>query len=322
MIAVGLSSMPRFTRVMQAEVLSIRTRDYVVAAQSMGAPTSIILLRHILPNALSSVLVLSTLSISTAILAEATLSFLGLGPRPPTATWGSMISDGTSVLQNAPWVVLFPGLAITADGPRLQLARRRPARRTRRPPARPLSQNTERSAMVTINPRVESTVPADLLAQLRQIAPATIGHMLDHEFMDPELRPIISRFAFAGPAVTVRAHGMDNAIVHYAIDIAQPGDVVIVDRLGDRRYACWGGGVALAAHVKGIVGAVVDGVLTDRVEIEELHFPVFGRGISALTTRAPGSQRRIECCGPLRRHHRQSGRHHSGRRRRHRRPAA
>jgi peptide/nickel transport system permease protein len=113
MIAVGLSSMPRFTRVMQAEVLSIRTRDYVVAAQSMGAPTSIILLRHILPNALSSVLVLSTLSISTAILAEATLSFLGLGPRPPTATWGAMISDGTSVLQNAPWVVLFPGLAIT-----------------------------------------------------------------------------------------------------------------------------------------------------------------------------------------------------------------
>jgi 4-hydroxy-4-methyl-2-oxoglutarate aldolase len=142
--------------------------------------------------------------------------------------------------------------------------------------------------MVTVNPRVESGVAADLLAQLRQIAPATIGHLLDHEFMDPELRPIISRFAFAGPAITVRSHGMDNAIVHYAIDIAQPGDVVIVDRLGDRRYACWGGGVALAAHVKGIVGAVVDGVLTDRVEIEELHFPVFGRGISALTTRAPG----------------------------------
>jgi peptide/nickel transport system permease protein len=113
MIAVGLSSMPRFTRVMQAEVLSLRTRDYVVAARSIGATTSSILVRHILPNALSSVLVLSTLSISTAILAEATLSFLGLGPRPPTATWGSMISDGTSVLQVAPWVVLFPGLAIT-----------------------------------------------------------------------------------------------------------------------------------------------------------------------------------------------------------------
>src|SRR3982074_2873313 len=142
--------------------------------------------------------------------------------------------------------------------------------------------------MAVVNPRVESPVPAGLLAQLPQIAPATIGHMLEHEFMDPELRPIVSRFAFAGPAVTGRAHGTDTPIVHYGIDIAQPGDVVVVDRLGDRRYACWGGGVSLAAHVKGIVGAVVDGVLTDRVEIEDLHFPVFGRGISPLTTRAPG----------------------------------
>ncbi|MBV9543760.1 MAG: ABC transporter permease [Chloroflexi bacterium] len=113
MIAVGLSSMPRFTRLMHAEVLSIRSREFVVAARAVGAPTFWILFRHILPNALSSVLVLATLSISTAILAEATLSFLGLGPRPPTATWGSMISDATSVLQTAPWVVLFPGLAIT-----------------------------------------------------------------------------------------------------------------------------------------------------------------------------------------------------------------
>jgi peptide/nickel transport system permease protein len=113
MIAVGLSSMPRFTRLMHAEVLTLRRREYVVAARAVGAATWPILVRHILPNALSSVLVLSTLSISTAILAEATLSFLGLGPRPPTATWGSMINDGTSVLQSAPWVVLFPGLAIT-----------------------------------------------------------------------------------------------------------------------------------------------------------------------------------------------------------------
>jgi peptide/nickel transport system permease protein len=113
MIAVGLSSMPRFTRLMQAEVLSIRSREFVVAARAVGAPTFWILFRHILPNALSSVLVLGTLSISTAILSEATLSFLGLGPRPPTATWGSMISDATSVLQSAPWVVFFPGLAIT-----------------------------------------------------------------------------------------------------------------------------------------------------------------------------------------------------------------
>jgi 4-hydroxy-4-methyl-2-oxoglutarate aldolase len=142
--------------------------------------------------------------------------------------------------------------------------------------------------MVIVNPRVASGLSPELLAQLVQVAPATIGHLLEHEFMDPELRPIISRFAFAGPAITVRCFGTDSAIVHYAVDIAQPGDVIIVDRLGDRRYACWGGGVSVGAVAKGVVGAVVDGVLTDRVEIEDLAFPVFGRGISPITTRAPG----------------------------------
>ena len=142
--------------------------------------------------------------------------------------------------------------------------------------------------MVVVNPRVESTVSAELIAQLRQIAPATIGHMLEHEFMDPELRPIISRFNFAGPAVTVRCFGTDSAIVHYAVDIAQPGDVIVIDRLGDRRYACWGGGVTNGAQARGVAGAVVDGALTDKVEIEDMRFPVFGRCISPLTTRAPG----------------------------------
>jgi peptide/nickel transport system permease protein len=113
MIAVGVSTMPRFTRMMEAEVLTISERDFVLASRAIGATSPVILLRHILPNSLSSVLVMATLYISTAILAEATLSFLGLGPAPPTPTWGSMINDGASVLQAAPWVVLFPGLAIT-----------------------------------------------------------------------------------------------------------------------------------------------------------------------------------------------------------------
>ena len=98
---------------MEAEVLSISNRDYVLASRTIGANTFRILTRHILPNALSSVLVMATLYISTAILAEATLSFLGLGPPPPTPTWGSMINDGSSVLETEPWVTLFPGLAIT-----------------------------------------------------------------------------------------------------------------------------------------------------------------------------------------------------------------
>ena len=80
--------MPRFTRMMQAEVLTIRSREYVTAARAIGASTPRILLEHILPNALSSMLVMSTLSISTAILAEATLSFLGLGPAAADADLG------------------------------------------------------------------------------------------------------------------------------------------------------------------------------------------------------------------------------------------
>jgi len=113
MIAVGFSTLPRFARLMEAEVLSISEREYITAARAIGAPPiRSILLKHVLPNSLSSVLVMATLYVSTAILAEATLSFLGLGPAPPTPTWGSMISDGSSVLQLAPWVVLFPGFAI------------------------------------------------------------------------------------------------------------------------------------------------------------------------------------------------------------------
>jgi 4-hydroxy-4-methyl-2-oxoglutarate aldolase len=142
--------------------------------------------------------------------------------------------------------------------------------------------------MVIVNPRATDTVSSELLAQLKKIPPATIGHVLEHEFMDIELRPLTSRFSFVGPAVTVRCFGVDSSIVHYAVSAAEPGDVIIVDRLGDMRYACWGGGVALGAHVKGIAGAVVDGVLTDRVEIEDMGFHVFGRGLSPVTTRGGG----------------------------------
>lgn len=113
MLAVGIATMPRFSRMMQAEAISVSRRDYVMAAHSVGASTWRILLRHVLPNSFSSVLVMATLYISTAILTEATLSFLGLGPQPPTPTWGSMINEGSNVLQSAPWVAIFPGIAIT-----------------------------------------------------------------------------------------------------------------------------------------------------------------------------------------------------------------
>lgn len=112
-IAVGFSSIPRFARLMEAEVLATRQQDYIMAAEAIGAPPfRVIMLRHILPNSLSSVMVMATLYVSGAILIGAALSFLGLGPSPPTPDWGSMITDAQSVLQSAPWAALFPGLAI------------------------------------------------------------------------------------------------------------------------------------------------------------------------------------------------------------------
>jgi len=112
MLAVGLSSIPPFARLMRGEVLAQRARDYVEAARALGAGHARVMMRHILPNALSPLVVLATLRISTVILTEASLSFLGLGIGPPTPTWGNMAAEGTKFLQTAPWISIVPGAAI------------------------------------------------------------------------------------------------------------------------------------------------------------------------------------------------------------------
>lgn len=112
MIAVGVASVPVYTRVVRSLVLSVREEDYVHAARAVGASDSRILLRHIMPNALPPVIVLSTLYIGSAILSAAGLGFLGLGAQPPAAEWGAMLSRGRLYLRVAPHVALFPGLAI------------------------------------------------------------------------------------------------------------------------------------------------------------------------------------------------------------------
>jgi len=112
MLAVGISSVPPFARVVRGEVLAQRTRDYVEAARALGAGGGRLMGRHLLPNSLSPIVVLSTLRISTAILTESSLSFLGLGVAPPTPTWGSMAAEGTKFLQTAPWISIVPGAAI------------------------------------------------------------------------------------------------------------------------------------------------------------------------------------------------------------------
>ena len=110
--AIALVSVPTFTRLMRGEVLSLKHRDYVTAAHSVGVPAWLVPFRHILPNALNPMIVQATLGIGFSIITESSLSFLGLGAQPPTSTWGSMVQVGFQYLELAPWYVLAPATAI------------------------------------------------------------------------------------------------------------------------------------------------------------------------------------------------------------------
>src|SRR5579862_9738129 len=112
MIAIGVSATPVFSRLTRAQVMGVKVEDYVEAARSIGNPPWRIALLHILPNILPALLVQATLSIAAAIIAEAALSFLGLGQQPPAPSWGSMLNSAQRFLTNAPWMALWPGLAI------------------------------------------------------------------------------------------------------------------------------------------------------------------------------------------------------------------
>jgi peptide/nickel transport system permease protein len=112
MIAVGISAIPTYARLTRASVLSARENLYVDAARVVGARDSAILSRHILPNVVAPIIVVSTLGVGAAILVAATLSFLGLGSQPPTAEWGRMLSEGRQYLREQWWIATFPGVAI------------------------------------------------------------------------------------------------------------------------------------------------------------------------------------------------------------------
>jgi peptide/nickel transport system permease protein len=112
MIAIGISATPIFIRLTRGQVMSVKVEDYVEAARAMGNPPWRIALFHILPNILPALLVQATLSIAAAIIAEAALSFLGLGQQPPAPSWGSMLNAAQRFLSNAPWMALWPGFAI------------------------------------------------------------------------------------------------------------------------------------------------------------------------------------------------------------------
>jgi peptide/nickel transport system permease protein len=112
MIAIGVSATPIFIRLTRAQVLAVKVEDFVEAARAVGNPHWRIALRHILPNVLPPLIVQATLSIAAAVIAEASLSFLGLGQQPPAPSWGSMLNTAKNFVDNAPWMAIWPGLSI------------------------------------------------------------------------------------------------------------------------------------------------------------------------------------------------------------------
>jgi peptide/nickel transport system permease protein len=111
-VVIGLSGWVSYARILRAQVLVVRSREFVEAIQALGGSFARIVLRHVLPNVLSSIVVIATLELARAIVLEATLSFLGLGIQPPTPSWGGMVQDGREYLDSAWWISTFPGVVL------------------------------------------------------------------------------------------------------------------------------------------------------------------------------------------------------------------
>ena len=112
MIAIGISATPVFIRLTRGQALSVKAEDFILAARAVGNPPWRIALRHVLPNVAPALIVQATLAIAAAVIAEASLSFLGLGQQPPAPSWGSMLNTAKNFVDNAPWMAVWPGLSI------------------------------------------------------------------------------------------------------------------------------------------------------------------------------------------------------------------
>ena len=145
---IALAGWPYMARIIRGQVLSLREKEFVEAARSLGASNSRIIFREILPNLVAPIIVYTTLLIPTNILFEAALSFLGVGVQPPTPSWGAMIADATEIFDTAWWYMMFPGRRAAADRPRLQPRGRRAAGRAE-PEDRALSAPTEEETKCT-----------------------------------------------------------------------------------------------------------------------------------------------------------------------------
>jgi regulator of RNase E activity RraA len=127
-------------------------------------------------------------------------------------------------------------------------------------------------------------ISPEVIALLHKTETATVGHWRQWGFCDRRITPLLRR-RVAGTAVTVAIPGPDSTLLHHALGLLRPGDILVVDRLGDDRFACWGGGVTVAAKAAGAVAGVVDGPCTDIEEIEASDFPIWCRGMAPITTR-------------------------------------
>jgi peptide/nickel transport system permease protein len=114
MIAIGIVYTPQYARLIRGQVLSVKTTEFVVAARAIGAGQTRIMLRHILPNSFTPILVMATLQAGTVVVETAGLSFLGMGAQPPSPDWGAVLAEGQSYFLSAWWIATFPGLAIFA----------------------------------------------------------------------------------------------------------------------------------------------------------------------------------------------------------------
>ncbi len=128
-------------------------------------------------------------------------------------------------------------------------------------------------------------ISREVVALLEQTETATVGHWRHWGFCDRRIQPLLRKKRVAGTAITVAIPGPDSTALHHVLGLLRPGDVLVVDRLGDDRHACWGGGVTVAAKASGAVAGVVDGPCTDLEEIEASAFPMWARGMAPITTR-------------------------------------
>ena len=128
-------------------------------------------------------------------------------------------------------------------------------------------------------------IPAALVEKLKRVETATVGHWRHWGFMHRGIQPLLRNKRIAGTAVTLAIPGPDSTLLHHALGLLRPGDILVIDRLGDDRHACWGGGVTVAAKAAGAAGGIVDGPCTDQLEIEQSDFPMWCRGLAPVTTR-------------------------------------